>query len=156
MFRFVPIVAIAVVVSVSVSTAYGGVVAPSKPSQVVTLFQSGSSCPTAGIAINRVAMSDGTLASFVIPSNQVLVVTGFEWQASGVAGSGVTAILTTQASSAITSYATSTTTFDSAGVAFKNDMTPMIVIKPGRTVCIGVTSGSIASAFVHGFLAPDR
>ena len=157
MFRFVPIVAIAVVVSVSVSTAYGGVVAPSKPSQVVTLFQSGSSsCPTAGIATNRVAMSDGTLASFVIPSSQVLVVTGFEWQASGVAGNGVTAILTTQASSAITSYATSTTTFDSAGVAFKNDLTPMIVIKPGRTICIAVTSGSIVSAFVHGFLAPDR
>ena len=154
MFRSVPVVAIAVLLSVA--TVYGGGVAPSKPSQVVTLFQSGSSCPTAGIAIDKVAMSDGTTASFVIPSNQVLVVAGFEWQASGVAGNGVTAILSTQASSAVTSYATSTTTFNSAGVAFKNDMTPLIVIKPGRTICISVTSGSIASAFVHGFLAPNR
>jgi hypothetical protein len=143
-------------IEISASAAYGGVVAPSRPSQVVTLFQSGSSCPTAGIAIDRIAMSDGTTTSFVIPPNQVLVLSGFEWQASGLPGNGVTAILSTQAASTVTSYATSTATLDSSGVAFKNDITPMIVIKPGRTICISVTSGSIASAFVHGFLAPDR
>ena len=154
MVRFLTVVAIAV--AISVSTAYGSVVAPSKPSQVVTLYQSGAACPTAGIAIDRIAMSDGTSASFVIPPNQVLVLSGYEWQASGLPGNGVTAILSTQASSTVTSYATSTSTFDSAGVAFKNDITPMIVFKPGRTICISVTSGSIVSAFVHGFLAPDR
>src|SRR5262245_13102112 len=127
MFRSVPV---AIAVLLSLSTAYGGPVSPSKPSQIVTLFQSGADCPTAGSVIGERAMSDGTFASFVIPPQQVLVVTGFEWHANGgTAGTGVSAILSTQASATTTlDYATSTTTFDSNGVAIKNDVTPLIVI----------------------------
>jgi hypothetical protein len=155
MFRSVPI---AIAVLLSLSTAYGGSVSPSKPSQIVTLIQSGADCPTAGSVIGLQEMSDGTIASFVIPPKQVLVVTGFEWHAdSGTAGSGVSAILSTQASGTTTvDYATSTTTFNSNGVAIKNDVTPLIVIKPGRTICIFVTSGLFSSGLVHGFLAPDK
>jgi hypothetical protein len=123
----------------------------------VSLFQSGADCPTAGGVIGERAMSDGTFASFVIPPQQVLVVTGFEWHANGgTAGSSVSATLSTQASATVTDYATSMTTFDSNGVAFKNDVTPLIVIKPGRTICISVTSGNFSSGMVHGFLAPDK
>jgi hypothetical protein len=124
----------------------------------VTLIQSGAFCPTVGSAIADHAMSDGTIASFVIPPNQVLVVTGFEWHAnSGTAGSAVSAVLSTEGSGGtVTDYATSTTTFDSNGVAFKNDVTPLIVLKPGRTICIFVTSGNFSSGLVHGFLAPDK
>jgi hypothetical protein len=155
MFRSVP-VAIAVVLSLS--TAYGGPVSPSKPSQIVTLFQSGPLCPTEGFAIADLAMSDGTIAPFVIPPKEVLVVTGFEWLArGGTAGSGVRANLTTQASGTPTLiYATSTTTFDSDGNASKNEVTPLIVIKPGRTICIFIASGTAIAGFVHGFLAPDK
>jgi hypothetical protein len=147
-----------VLLSLASTPASAAALAPSKPSQIVTLFQSGAACPTLGFVIGRLAMSDGTLASFVIPPKQVLVVTGFEWHAeNGAAGSGVSAILSTQASGTpAIDYATSTTTFDSNGVAVKNDVTPLIVIKPGRTICISVTSGDFSSGFVHGFLAPDK
>lgn len=156
MFRSMPV---AFAVLLSLSTAYGGPLAPSKPSQIVTLDTSGAPCPFAGFAVEDSIASDGTeMTSFVIPPNQVLVVTGLEWSATqGTAGDSVTAILQTQATGTIIAdYANSTTTFDPTGVAFKNDVTPQIAIRPGRTICIFVTNGTFNYARVHGFLAPDK
>src|SRR5262245_21894690 len=52
--------------------------APRKPSEIVVLTVSGSTCPL-GFVINRQVLPDGTIAPFAIPDGQVLVLTGVNY-----------------------------------------------------------------------------
>jgi len=148
-----------ILLGVSIATGHAAVLQPGKAIDVVALIQSGVACPQAGSAIDLRETSDAAVAPFVVPPKKVLVVTGFEWSGrNGTPGTTVEAILSTQSPTdiSIADYATSTTTFASNGSASKNELTPPIVIKPGRTICIFTTAGLFNAALVHGFLAPDK
>jgi hypothetical protein len=142
-----------------VSGAIAGPLAPTKPSQVVTLANSGLACPLLGggqVFDVRVG-SDGSETPFSIPDGQVLVITGIDWSVfllPGLPGETVIAFLRTPPSpSAAPTVWRGAAVADANGRAGGTAVIPNVVVKPGVPVCLfpGGSAGTL-----HGFLAKDE
>jgi hypothetical protein len=146
-----------------------GPLAPSKPSDIVTLMPDASD--GANGACNSVQQlrvdavintADGSLSPFTIPDKEVLVLTGGTWEDTSVGGN-VNVFLELSLKTANTSIiivATPAVRSDAAGVAAGAfTLEPGIVIKPGASLCASFNvAGTNATAFprLTGFLAKDK
>jgi hypothetical protein len=139
-------------------SAFGGALAPSKASQLVTL-QSGGTCLSGLKKINVQVHGDGTTTAFTIPAGMVLVITGAEWDAPFGAGGTDTFFINLEGA------ATFATVHVAAGQVGSNGLeggsttfSSGIVVKPGTDICAGLNSGNNSFLFpvLHGFLAKDK
>jgi hypothetical protein len=133
-----------------------GALAPSRASDVVTLFTSGTACPSAGTLLDFRRQSDGTDVAFTIPAGQVLVVTGMDFASVGFSPS-LNQIVTLSLASSATVITRAVALLDSSGSGAANVSTPLIAIKSGQQLCVSTNGvGNPASILVHGFLAKDK
>ena len=158
-----------VLTAVVVTPALAGPLAPSKPSDIVTLMPDGSGANGAcGLATQEQRVdavingADGSLSPFTIPDKEVLVLTGGTW-ADVSAGGNVNVFLELSLKTASTSnliVATPAVRSDAAGVvAGSFTLEPGIVIKPGASLCASlIVAGTNTLAFprLTGFLAKDK
>jgi hypothetical protein len=156
---------IGTLVSMAVS---GGIaaaaLAPSKPSQIITLFNtSGTACGSShGLAVDHIVKSDGSSAAFTIPAGQVLIITSIDWTAfTNTANRRFDFQLGSATGNfTIGGGAVSDADFIVSGTLL---IPGGLVVKPGVTLCPEVEhSGSSlfeedsANVRVHGFLAKDK
>jgi len=157
------------VVVLSSGRVAGQALAPTKPSQIVTLLAAtGESCAGDPDAhpVNVQSKSDGTLSAFTIPADQVLVLTGIAFSVSGgfqenhakklilygqKAPSGFVALFSTVVFTADTAL---------GPVGGGTAAIPNAIVKPGFEICVKGSdiNGSPASsnALVYGFLIKDN
>ncbi len=163
-----PTITAAVITALGFAPAAYGVLAPTKASQLVTIYSTGS-CPIPGFnaassaTFNQMVRADGTTVPFVVPPKQIFVMTDATITASGeTAADAILAIVGVGTASAgapigarfeaVTSAGTVTAAFEfPAGVA----------IKGSSIACAEMLNlthvGSVAlSATAHGFFAPDK
>jgi hypothetical protein len=139
--------------------------APTKPSQILTVVANLSSAPSCpgGIffQVNTVAKADGSTAEFAIPKGFVFVVTSFDWSSFGLqpgtfAEMDVTAV---SAAGPFGAIAIGHSIVSSDGGAGSNVVVPSgLIVKPPAILCFlpeseGVVSSSVQ---VHGFLTKDK
>ena len=150
-----PILVAAALVLV-VRPVQAGVLAPSKPSSIVTLV-SGSSCDIGSHKMDTRILPDGTAEPFVIPPKQVLVLTGTEWTfAVGAAEGGLIDILLIPAPPAVGNSVFSAGALAPAnGIGRGSAPIPDVVVGPGVDICADVPFGTSAVT-LHGFLAKDK
>jgi hypothetical protein len=143
--------------------------APSKPSQIVTLTYDGFCA--GGTSLDNIIgiriMPDGTTQPFTIPPGQVLVVTGIDWSAyrcppSTAPGTvlmyvflGATGRVAFADTAVIGAGATPTSACSIGG---KASIVPNLVVKPGIELCAGFDNQGFSGspAIVHGFLTSDE
>lgn len=143
--------------------------APSKPSQIVTLTYDNFCAGTTSLVnvIDTQIMPDGTTQPFTIPQGRVLVVTGLDWSASrcpplSAPGTvGVYVFLGATGRVAFNDYATigaGTSPGSSCSTGGKASVVPNLVVKPGTELCAGYDNTTFGGApgIVHGFLADDE
>jgi hypothetical protein len=157
---------IGTLVSMAVS---GGIaaaaLAPSKPSQIITLFNtSGTACGSShGLAVDHIVKSDGSSAAFTIPAGQVLIITSIDWSAEVATANrrfDFALVSIPGGAFATGGGALSDADFTVSGTLL---IPGGLVVKPGVTLCPEVDHGGPAfvesdAAFVrvHGFLAKDK
>lgn len=157
-----------VLAAAAVTPALAGPLAPSKPSDVVTLMPNASdgsngSCNSPELRVDGVIdTSDGSLSPFTIPPKEVLVLTGGTWSDTSVTPNA-NAFLLLSLRTATTSnnlVATTAVRSDAAGVAAGAfTLEPGIVIKPGASLCAVLdVAGTDTVVFprLTGFLAKDK
>ena len=136
-------------------SVWAGPLVPSKPSQVVTLAATGTTC-VVGRLFEVQHSADGISVPFSIPPGQVLVVTGFDWSVTGTSGSTVSAFLTIDTGTAFQEAFSDGALADSSGLATKSVLVPNLIVKSGPRLCAGAGGGALVGALVHGFLAKDK
>jgi hypothetical protein len=149
-------------------TANAAPLAPTKPSQVVTLQSlpglSGT-CPKGDVAVDRQIAGDGTLMPFTgAPPGQVLVITGLDWATGSGSLSGQAITVTLQldpGNGGLTQAVFADQTTTSVSVeheAGRSLVVSNVVVKPG--ICLGVrvsnTPPGLGFAIVHGYLTKDK
>ena len=151
-------------VTVTNPSSGGGVLGPTKPSDLVTLRSSRAKCaPSPWLMLDTQVKGDGTLAPFVIPVGKVLIVTSIDFRQgnSGAAGNYEEFFLFPSAANianniAIVDLVAAPGSADRAAGA--SAVITGVAIKAGNP-CWGVNNlnalGS-ADALVHGFLAVDQ
>ena len=157
-----------VLAAAAVTPALAGPLAPSKPSDVVTLMPDASGANGACDLLQEqrvdavINTADGSISPFTIPDKEVLVLTGGTWEKTSVAGN-VNVFLELSLRTASTEniiVATPAVRSDAAGVAAGAfTLEPGIVIKPGASLCARFNvAGTNSSAFprLTGFLAKDK
>jgi len=163
--RFVTLV----LVAAAATPVLAGTLAPTKPSDVVTLVPdvsdgSDGACNSAAqLRVDAVInTADGSLSPFTIPDKEVLVLTGGTWADTSVAAN-VNVFLELSlrtGSKALNILDTPAVRSDAAGtVAGSFTLEPGIVIKPGPSLCASlIIAGTSSTAFPHltGFLAKDK
>lgn len=141
-----------------------GVLAPSKPSQVVTVTgdtATSASCPSGvvkGKMIDTQRNSDGTITPFNVPMGEVFVVTSWEWTGAGAVSSSITMalVLVDSSSTFLGSFSQATASSDSSGNGGGTvDIPSGFVVKSGISMCYA-GGGASASVIVHGFFAKDK
>jgi hypothetical protein len=148
------------------SLADAAPLAPKRPSQLVDLQRGdyGTVCPynSNAVVIDKVLKADGTTEKLAIPDDQVLVVTGVEFNRSLVAA-GHRFEFVLFRSTGPGSFAPITSADGvSDGAAHVSVTLPSgSSVKPGVTICaafLDFTDASVsdASAVVHGFFTRDR
>jgi hypothetical protein len=145
-----------VLLPVPTAVAGGGKHLGVAPGQIVNLFSILTPCPNqpGSYAFNGRVLPDGTKQAFTIPDGMALVITDVTWQQAGVPASKFWSInLETDQGLAI--FLGSTLADSSGFVAGSEHLTSGIVVKAGRTVCIGASSG-IPFAEVLGYLVRMR
>jgi hypothetical protein len=160
-----PILVLATAVATQV---LAGPLAPSKPSDVVTLMPnvsdgSNGNCTLPELRVDAVIDgADGSLSSFTIPEKGVLVLTGGTWSDTSLGGN-VNAFLQLSLRTATTSnniVATPVVRTDAAGIAAGAfNLEPGIVIKPGASLCATLNvagTQSVVFPRLTGFLAKDK
>src|SRR5262245_33683038 len=154
MLRLLPA---ALLLLVPLTTSAAGGLAPKKPSDIVKVNQSGQPCPFGGFVLDNQQFPNGENAVFAIPDGKVLIVTGVTWSAtSGTPGAPVVGLISSQGQGvSLVSHHYSSPAFARGGAVLKTELTPQLVVAPGRLLCFFVTAGSFNAATVHGFLAPD-
>jgi hypothetical protein len=151
--------------AVSGGIASAAAPAPSKPSQIITLFNSGTACGALGsgdTAVDHIVNSDGSSAAFTIPAGQVLIITSIDWTAFTHTANRRFDFQLGSATGNFTigGGAVSDADFIVSGTLL---IPGGLVVKPGVTLCPEVEhSGSSlfeedsANVRVHGFLAKDK
>lgn len=141
-------------------SATSGPVAPTKPSQLVTLRNSsGNDCPFNGQAVDRQILPDGTLQPFTIPPKQVLVVTEINWGVVfGPASQSAIVAVSVQGPSAMPSNAffVDVVPTDSAGAAGRTSQVANAIVRSGHTLCVDSVTDGTMTMNVRGFLTKDR
>lgn len=140
--------------------ASAGVLAPGKPSELVTLEPGAlGSCPDgSGFAMNLRVNSDGTSSAFSIPLGYVLVITGMDWSRCVPANPSLLLSLVPYHTSGVGSPSNFAFLFSVAGpngCAGGNVELSGVAVKSGRTVCVPSDAGS-SQHRVHGYLTRDR
>jgi hypothetical protein len=157
-----------VLVAVSATSVLAGPLAPSKPSDIVTLMPNASdgsngACGPQQLNVDGIISStDGSVAPFTIPPKAVLVLTGGSWSDISLAAN-VNAFLELRLETASTSnqlLVSPAVRTDSAGTAAGSfTVEPGIVIKPGASLCahLVVDNASVISfPRLTGFIAKDK
>jgi hypothetical protein len=161
-----PILVLATAVATQV---LAGPLAPSKPSDIVTLMPDASGANGAcgpGTQQQRVDAiingADGSISPFTIPDKEVLVLTGGTWEDLS-AGANVNVFLELSLRTANTNNflaATPAIRSDAAGFAAGSfTLEPGIVIKPGASLCASFNvdgTNTLAFPRLTGFLAKDK
>lgn len=137
------------------------VLAPSKPSDLVTLRSNGAKCaPSPWLALNTRVNPDGTLSPFVIPAGQVLVVTSVDWrQGLGSATVHSEFFLFPSAANINVNYPIAMSVGAGAGPTGGGSFVVTGVVLPAGTPCWGINDLSnlgSADALVHGFLTANQ
>jgi hypothetical protein len=144
--------------------AEAAVLAPSKPSQVVTLTGAvgvSAACPSgvvAGRMVDTQHNPDGTSVPFNVPVGDVFVVTSWEWSGAGSASStiGMGLVLVDSAATFLGTFSKGSAASDSAGFGGGTVVIPSgFVVNSGISMCYA-GGGASASVIVHGFFAKDR
>ena len=145
-----------------------GPLAPSKPSDVVTLMPnpsdgSNGSCSSPELRVDGIIdTTDGSLSSFTIPPKEVLVLTGGTWVDTSVTPNANAFLLLSLRTGTTSNNLVATTAVrsDAAGVAAGAfTLEPGIVIKPGASLCAVLdVAGTDTVVFprLTGFLAKDK
>jgi hypothetical protein len=147
-----------------------GPLAPSKPSDIVTLVPDASGANGAcGPASQQQRVdavingADGSISPFTIPDKEVLVLTGGTWEDTSVAANVNVFLELSLRTATPTSniiVATPAVRSDAAGVvAGSFTLEPGIVIKPGVSLCASLNvagTNTIAFPRLTGFLAKDK
>src|SRR5262249_549990 len=145
------------------STPATAALAPSKPSQLVTVAASGS-CTALGLTtdlFNTLVKGDGTTAPFSIPAGQVLVITDLTVFAPGKTADGTVQVqvVVGTATSHFGIVTANVTANASGGVGFAATFPTGIVVKSGASICpvaFDGTSNVAAGGSLHGFLTKDK
>lgn len=146
-----------VAVALVAASAANAVVAPEKPSQLLTLVSAGAndgSCegfPQFG----RRVLADGTFVDgFAIPENQVFVITAIEVNGQNYSPSRrqPIAILSTPY---LFPFVTIYDQTDALGFVGTYQQISPVAVKAGTTLCLEVFDG-LTVAKLHGFLTKDR
>jgi hypothetical protein len=144
------------------------VLAPSKPSQLVTLardfFPPANHFCAAPLSeffkIDAQVNADGSVTAFSIPEGMVLVVTGLEWLEAGGTADVDRLVVDLQPAGAPTAYRSVAfgtgvvgTTSGGGSISFQ----PGIAVNPGSDLCVGVLRpGALHVVTVHGYLTKDK
>jgi hypothetical protein len=158
-----------VLAAAAATPVLAGPLAPSKPSDVVTLMPDaadGSNGACSGLQELRVdgviSSTDGSVAPFTIPSKEVLVLTGGSWSDTSLAAN-VNVFLELRLETASTNnqlLVSPAIRSDPAGAAAGSfTLEPGIVIKPGGSLCASLNiDGTSSGVFprLTGFLAKDK
>ena len=150
------------------STAHAEPLAPTKPSELVTIRTtfSGSPAPCDGtnVPVRTVINPDATGSTLAIPAGQVLILTGGSWRsASPVAANRtfhlVLSFQTGAAGAAVFSGAGAMS--DATGeVSGSFDLGSGLVLRPGTTLCAALDSTAVsddpALVHVYGFFDNDK
>jgi hypothetical protein len=161
-------IVVAVLATLAVGTRAHGILAPTKGSQLVTVYASGT-CPMPGFnpahsaTFNQMVRADGSVVPFVIPAKQIFVLVDVQMTISGQPAAdtmlSVVAVGTPSAGAPIASRfdsaeagGTMTATFEfPAGVAVKSTAAICAeLLNLTHSTSYGVT------ATAHGFFAPDK
>ena len=166
--RSFPTLALALVLTLAGATTAHGVLAPTKASQLVTVYSTGTcSLPgfnaNASATFNQVVRPDGSIVPFVIPPKQVFVMVDAMLTVAGqVAADEMLAVV---ALGTPTGGAPVAARFESASpggtMTATFEFPAGIAVKPGTVMCseiLNFTHGnnSGASAIAHGYFAPDK
>jgi hypothetical protein len=134
-------------------------VAPSKPSQILNLFNSGTLCGGGpNTVVDQVLNPDGTTATFAIPAGQVLIVTSVDWVSASVTPNRHWEFVlgTTSAGFTLGGGAQS----DADGFVSGTLVIPGgLVVKSGVKFCPDIEHAGTSEPVevrVHGFLTKDR
>ena len=143
--------------------AGAGVLAPSLPSQVVVLRQSGSGTVClpkgGGLDVDLRMAADGTNQPFVQPSDQALIITGIDWGTTGgTAGQDAQVVIRLAGPTPVNAQLAFTTgaVADAAGATVGSALVPNVVVAPGLTVCAGAGGGTLSQLVIHGFLTTNK
>jgi hypothetical protein len=149
-------IVVAVMLVALVGTVQAGVLAPSKPSSLVTLMSSGA-CGTGSHKMDTRIMPDGTAVPFVIPPKEVLVLTGIEWVFVVTAGQGglVDLLLAPPAPAVGYQVFSAEALAPGNGIGRGSALIPDVVAGPGVDICADVPFGT-SSVTLHGFLAKNK
>jgi hypothetical protein len=163
-----PILVLATVVATQV---LAGPLAPSKPSDIVTLMPDASGANGACTTSSQeqrvdavISSADGSLSPFTIPDKEVLVLTGGTWETVSAAPNvNVLLELRLKTASPGTNnliVSAPAVRSDAAGIAAGSfTLEPGIVIKPGASLCASLNIGgtnTLAFPRLTGFLAKDK
>ena len=158
------LIALTILLAVAASAGAGALV-PSKASQLADLGTDYTSCPIHSnvYAVNSINNPDTTISPFVIPPNQVFIVTaaeiGFEAMASGDRYQAALVRQTPAGGYGVIAVANGTSQGGASNVALT--IPSGSVVKSGTLLCAVVVDlsggGPIASTTVsvHGFFAKD-
>ncbi len=138
-------------------SAFGGALAPTKASQLVTLSGSGSTCLSGLKKMDTQAHGDGTTAAFTIPAGMVLIITGAEWDATAGGNAVDTFFINLEGTGTATVHVAAGPVGSGAGLAGgSTTFSSGIVVKPSTNICVGLNSLNTPFAVIHGFLAKDK
>ena len=161
--------AIVAVTTVGISPAGGGILGPSKASQLVTLRSSGAQCPVIPspgvLAIDQMHMGDGSVIPFASPPpKRTLIITSIEFVTVG--GSTTTPVLfnllRVAAGGGKSSVVVQTrTTGQASGIATASLNIPTgAVLFPETVLCfaavVGETNNPNTNVTIQGYLAPNK
>jgi hypothetical protein len=135
--------------------------APTKPSDMVTLRSSGSVCTgSPWRRLDRRVNPDGTVTPYTIPAGQVLVVTSVDWRQGFIAAGGHSEFFLFPSEANISvNYPIAQSVGAGAGPTGGGSFLVTGVALPAGTPCWGIndlTNLGSADALVHGFLAADQ
>jgi hypothetical protein len=148
-------------VGVLIASSSHAEVAPSKPSDIIDAFNSGTPCKSApGTLVDQVVHSDGTAGPLTIPTDHVLVITSVDWRGTGTPNRHHFFTLTAETASGAAGVITGAgAQADGQGnVSGAVQIPDGIVIKRGVKLCPRVRANDEFPAFVrvHGFFTDDR
>lgn len=138
--------------------------APSKPSEAVTVLINtiGGPCPTGTaqhFATSFRLNADGTQSPFVIPPKSVFVVTSFDYLLNGGEPGrylGVSVFAAAPGAPSIGALSTAAGIADPLGRVRGNNVVPFgMVVKPPAALCGELTTAE-GQVLVHGFFAKDK
>jgi hypothetical protein len=144
--------------------AVAGPLAPSKPSQLVTVRYLETGCPlaapdpgTTANALDEMSTLEGLQQPFVIPPRQALVITSVNFTVVGEAGDsfGMNLIAVNGTQRAVLAQALVKTEAEGVG-SLTIPIPTGIAIREGNALCMVASAGGTPAGAVTGFFAKDK